>query len=208
MMASDLIFASGIVIAFFIGIFLICALLRLWWQGPAKGSDNPKRLDGKVRVQYTNSYVYIQTNIRGKERERLQWGLHVCSVIWYKHTGCYFYICRLQCINRNWWGENNQQRCLHWKTRNIIQELQQMKESDSNSTNCGEAIESRTLILPCNLLRSGWAFPIVHHILGTIGKLSAASLLNRNTKGVQCLVHGGTKPEAGFLKSCSRVRHD
>ena len=30
---------------------LVClaALLRTWWQGPTKGSDNPKRLDGKVK---------------------------------------------------------------------------------------------------------------------------------------------------------------
>ncbi len=33
-----------------IGVFIGIFLLRRWLRGPTKGSDNPKRLDGKTIV--------------------------------------------------------------------------------------------------------------------------------------------------------------
>ena len=45
---------AGIVIGCLIGIplviFLIMFLIRKWMQGPTRGSDNPKKLDGKLVV--------------------------------------------------------------------------------------------------------------------------------------------------------------
>ena len=45
---------AGIVIGCLIGIplaiFLIMLLIRKWMQGPTRGSDNPKKLDGKLVV--------------------------------------------------------------------------------------------------------------------------------------------------------------
>ena len=43
---------AGIVVGSILGFILLLVLffflLRKWWQGPTKGSDNPKRLDGRV----------------------------------------------------------------------------------------------------------------------------------------------------------------
>ena len=44
----------GIIIGCLIGIplfiFLVLYLFRLWMRGPTRGSDNPKKLDGKLVV--------------------------------------------------------------------------------------------------------------------------------------------------------------
>ena len=52
---------AGIVIGCLIGIpgliFLILFLLRLWMRGPTKGSDNTKKLDGKLVVITGKLYI-------------------------------------------------------------------------------------------------------------------------------------------------------
>ena len=45
---------AGICIGVILGIplllFLMLLALRIWMRGPTKGSDNPKKLDGKLVV--------------------------------------------------------------------------------------------------------------------------------------------------------------
>jgi hypothetical protein len=40
----------GSIVGFIILLILVLIGFRLWMRGPTKGSDNPKRLDGKVVV--------------------------------------------------------------------------------------------------------------------------------------------------------------
>lgn len=51
---------AGVVIGCLIGIplliFLILYALKIWMQGPTKGSDNTKNLDGKVVVITGNQF--------------------------------------------------------------------------------------------------------------------------------------------------------
>ena len=64
---------AGIVIGCLIGIplviFLILFALRMWMRGPTKGSDNTKKLDGKlVVITGKMNCVFINTvNLGDKE---------------------------------------------------------------------------------------------------------------------------------------------
>ena len=40
----------GILVGIPLAIFLIMLAIRFWMRGPTKGSDNPKKLDGKLVV--------------------------------------------------------------------------------------------------------------------------------------------------------------
>ena len=42
--------AIGIILAIVLVLFLMLYAFKIWMQGPTKGSDNPKKLDGKLVV--------------------------------------------------------------------------------------------------------------------------------------------------------------
>ena len=42
--------AIGVIFAIVLILFLILYAFKIWMQGPTKGSDNPKKLDGKLVV--------------------------------------------------------------------------------------------------------------------------------------------------------------
>ena len=47
---------AGSVVGFILLVVIILLLLRCWFRGPTTGSDNPKRLDDKVRFYSIEFY--------------------------------------------------------------------------------------------------------------------------------------------------------
>ncbi len=50
---------AGSIVAVVLLFVLFLVLFRAWMRGPTKGSDNPKRLDGKVKKQHTKKLFKI-----------------------------------------------------------------------------------------------------------------------------------------------------
>ncbi len=51
---------AGSIVAVVLLFVLFLVLFRAWMRGPTKGSDNPKRLDGKVRKWHTKKVLSFQ----------------------------------------------------------------------------------------------------------------------------------------------------
>ena len=54
---------AGIVVGCLLALLLLFLLavwlLSLWMRGPTKGSDNPKRMDGKVECEYNVKFLEL-----------------------------------------------------------------------------------------------------------------------------------------------------
>lgn len=57
--SNGIIVGFGIFLVAMLVFFLFCGFLRKWLQGPTKGSENLRRLDGKVNRKQLTENIFL-----------------------------------------------------------------------------------------------------------------------------------------------------